>query len=101
MDNLKARNTKIVDIGLVYTAHYHSCHFSVYGDSWSIRIPFDRIGEFAETVSPGDDWEDGKFVKDLKGAYIRLLYDGDSLMVKGIQHIIYDDKRYMIGEESH
>ena len=90
MDNaeLNIRNTIIERCGMRYIAHYRRAKIKVYGDCWGITIPIDRLDEFIN-IFPEMNWEDGLFLEDLNGKYIRIVYDL-SFNIIALRHIIKD-----------
>ena len=75
---MRTINTEIVDCGLIYNAHY--------GTSWGITIPIDRLNKFVN-IFPELDWENGEFIHNLKGKYIRITYD-ENFEIYSISHIV-------------
>lgn len=83
---MRTINTEIINCGLVYNAHYNTSEVKVYGDAWGITIPIDRLREFVN-IFPEIDWENGEFIHNLKGKYIRITYD-ENFEIYSISHII-------------
>lgn len=90
------RNSQITRVGVVYDGHYNRAFIRLEARDFGISIPFERIAEFCE-VFPETDWENGAFLENLNGTYIRVIYTLD-FKVLGIMHII-DDKTYWIDKE--
>ena len=61
-----------------------------------ITIPIDRLNEFTD-IFPELDWENGEFIHNLKGKYIRLAYD-ENFEIYSISHIV-KDLTYMVKKE--
>ena len=85
---MSTHNSQIKRCGIKYTAHYNIYSISCYGDSWGIEIPINRLNEFTY-IFPEFDWEDGTFLEDIKGTYIRISYDKNFKIIS-LQHIVKD-----------
>jgi hypothetical protein len=79
-------NSKITKCGIEYIAHTDTYRIMCYGNNWGIDIPMERIREFRQ-IFPEFDWEDGTFLEDIKGTYVRVTYD-DNFNVVALHHIV-------------
>ena len=80
-------NFEIEKIGVLYTAHFNCVELRLYVRNFGVHIPFNRVGEFC-ALFPDVDWEDGGFLEQLNGRYMRVIIDGG--IVKGFMHITKD-----------
>lgn len=85
---LIVRNTQIEKCGIRYIGHYNCSEIKIYGDCWGIVIPSNRLRDFTN-IFPHKKWEDGLFLEELKGEYLRIVYDENSNIV-ALRHIIKD-----------
>lgn len=83
---MRTINTEISNCGLIYNIHYNLSEVKVYGIDWGITIPIDELREFV-AIFPELNWEDGEFIHNLKGKYIRLTYD-ENFEIYSISHIV-------------
>ena len=79
-------NDQILRCGIEYIAHYDKSYIRCIGTSWSIDIPQNRLRDFI-SIFPEYNWEDGIFLDDLKGTYVRVTYNSDFNIVS-LKHIV-------------
>lgn len=89
-------NYQIEKIGVVYMGHYNRTYVKLYGRCFGIEIPFERMRDFTN-IFPDVQWEDGRFLEDLKGRYIRVVIDDKTSNIVAIKHIT-DDLVFEISE---
>lgn len=89
-------NYEIMECGLKYIGHYNQSVVKVYGTSWVIEIPINRMREFTD-LFPDINWKDGEFLHKLIGRYVRVTTDDNSKIVS-ISHIT-KDIHYLIDKE--
>ena len=85
---LTVRNTQIEKCGIRYIGHYNRAEIKVYGDCWGVTIQQNRLREFTN-IFPNKGWEDGLFLEELKGEYIRIVYNKDNNII-ALRNIIKD-----------
>jgi hypothetical protein len=89
-------NYQIQKIGIKYIGHYNCSRVLLYGRNFSVEIPLKRMREFTN-IFPDVQWEDGRFLEDLKGRYIRVVIDDKTSNIVAIKHIT-DDLVFEISE---
>ena len=85
---ITVRNSQIEKCGIKYIGHYNYAEIKVYGDCWGVTIPINRLRDFTN-IFPNKNWEDGLFLEDLKGEFIRIVYDENNNII-ALRHIIKD-----------
>ena len=93
---LTIRNTQIEKCGIKYIGHYNYSEIKIYGDCWGVTIPTNRLRYFTD-IFPNKNWEDGLFLEELKGEYLRIVYDENNNIV-ALKNIIRDID-YMVKED--
>ena len=93
---LTVRNSQIEKCGIKYIGHYNHSEIKVYGDCWGVTIPTNRLRDFTD-IFPNKNWEDGLFLEELKGEYVRIVYDENDNIV-ALKNIIRDID-YMVKED--
>ncbi len=89
-------NDEIKKAGIKYLGHSNKSYIEIIGSSWRIEIPPRRLGDFTK-LFPEMNWEDGRFLEDIKGKYIRVTYDVDNMNIYSIHHIV-KNINYMVKE---
>lgn len=79
-------NDEIKKAGIKYLGHYNKTYIEIIGSSWRIEVPQRRLGEFTR-LFPEINWEDGAFLEDITGIYIRVTYD-DNMNIYSLHHIV-------------
>ena len=85
---LTVRNSQIEKCGIKYIGHYNYSEIKVYGDCWGVTIPIKRVRDFTN-IFPNKHWEDGLFLEELNGEYLRIVYDKNNNIV-ALRHIVKD-----------
>ena len=93
---LTIRNTQIEKCGIKYIGHYNYSEIKIYGDCWGVTIPTNRLRYFTD-IFPNKNWEDGLFLEELNGEYLRIVYDENNNIV-ALKNIIRDID-YMVKED--
>lgn len=78
-------NDEIKKSGLKYLGHYNRAYCEIIGTTWKLEIPMNRIGEFTR-LFPDINWEDGSYLEDIVGRYLRVTYD-DDMKLYALHHI--------------
>lgn len=85
---ITVRNTQIDKCGIKYIGHYNYAEIKIYGDCWGITIPTNRLRDLTN-IFPNKNWENGLFLEELKGEYLRLVHDENSNII-ALRNIIKD-----------
>ena len=91
----KTMNDEIKKCGLKYLGHYNRAYCEIVGTTWRLEIPMKRIGEFTR-LFPEISWEDGRFLEEIVGKYMRVTVD-DDMTIYALHHIVRDID-YMINK---
>jgi len=88
---MSKENYQIEKIGMEYIPDLNILQIKVLFRNCYVIIPMNRMAELLKTF---EDYYKGGWVEDLKGRYVRLIFDDENGKICAIQHIIDDGKIY-------
>ena len=82
----KTINGEIKKAGIKYIGHYNVSIIEIIGDNWRVEIPQNRLNDFTK-LFPEIYWEDGAFIEEIIGKYLRVTYD-ENMNIHSLHHIV-------------
>ena len=83
---MRTINTQIQRAGLKYVGGINEFYVELLGISLDVKIPLERLNDFVK-LFPELNWEEGCFIQDVVGKYLRVTYD-EEFNLYSLHHII-------------